>query len=111
MSDKSHAEIEAEIFDLLMSLQQYAKHAEGSKASLDKASRAASRNAQQLADAKTNLQQTVQKTIRAEASAMRRASLALDWWAFIAAFLFGGLAGLAGGWYIVTTWPRVFFGG
>lgn len=111
MSDKSHAETEAEIFDLMMALQQYTKHAEGSQKALDEASNAASQNARQLANTQADLQQTVQKTIRAEAKAMRRSVLALDWWAFAVAFLLGGVAGLAGGWYIVTTWPRVFFGG
>lgn len=100
MPDKTHAEIEAEIFDLMAEAQTRSNAAKRQQQAVDDAVAAQKRAAEDMADrakalhnARSGLEKAAHQAIAQEAAKMRRSALMADWAAILSAAMLGVLIG------------------
>lgn len=100
MTDKSHAEIEAEIFDLMAEAHTRFAAAKRQQAAVDEAVATQKRAAESMADeakalksARSGLEKAARQAIAQEAGKLRRSAVMADWTAILAALLVGLLIG------------------
>lgn len=93
---RTHAEIEAEIFDYIEAARRYAEDAKKARNSLAKAAQdqrqaiaAQNDSAKALAEARKNLRSDVQRAVASEAGNLRRSAVVADWAAIAFAFMVG----------------------
>lgn len=98
---RTHAEIEAELYELVVLAKRRDERAQEQQTQLDESLQAIQQASDRLQKSPEAVRAELNKAVAAEAGKLRRSALIADWTGLLVAFMAGVLAGVIGlGWWL-----------